>query len=500
MSYVAPEIIQENAVELLHKYIHNHESLKAKERMQIPVQEMPNQHPDIRRKNLDEVALGYTEEEARLEALRCLDCKKQPCVDGCPVQIDIPGFIKHIASGDFQNAVDTIKLTSLLPSICGRVCPQESQCQETCTVGIGHKDVDKAVAIGRLERFVADWERKQGAIKVPEVKPETGKKVAVVGSGPAGLVVAADVRREGHQVTVFEAFHKLGGVMRYGIPEFRLPNEIVDEEIETLKKMGVEIKTNFVVGRTRKLTDLIEKDGYDAVFVGTGAGLPLFMGIEGEDLVGVFSANEYLTRANLMRAFDKYKAETPIFPSKKVAVLGGGNVAMDAARMAMRLGAENVYVIYRRTEAEMPARKEEVLHAKEEGIEFLFLQNVKRIIGDDKSRVKAVECLRYELGEPDASGRRRPVEIKDSEFIMDIDTIIVSIGNGSNPLIHQTTPQIETNKWGNVMVDEKQKSSMDKVFAGGDIVLGAATVILAMGEGRKAAASINEMLAKELKN
>lgn len=495
MSYVSPEILQKEAEELLHQYIHNQDTLKAKERMQIPVQEMPNQHPDIRRNNLEEVALGYTAEEAMVEAMRCLDCKKQPCVDGCPVQIDIPGFIKEIAKGEFQQAVDIIKRTSLLPSICGRVCPQETQCQETCTVGIGHKNVDKAVAIGRLERFVADWERQQGGVKIPEVKPETGKKVAIVGSGPAGLVVAADVRRDGHHVTLFEAFHKLGGVMRYGIPEFRLPNEIVDQEIETLRKMGVEIRTNFVVGRTRKLSDLIDKDGYDAVFVGTGAGLPLFMGIEGEDLVGVFSANEYLTRANLMRAFDKQKAETPIFPSKVVAVLGAGNVAMDAARMALRLGAEKVYVIYRRTEVEMPARKEEVLHAKEEGVDFHFLENVKRIIGDERGRVTAVECLRYELGEPDDSGRRRPVVIPNSEFIIPLDTIIVAIGNGSNPLIHQTTPQIATNKWGNVIVDEKQKSSMDKVYAGGDIVLGAATVILAMGEGRKAAAAINEMLA-----
>jgi glutamate synthase (NADPH/NADH) small chain len=494
MSFIAPETIQEQAVELLHQYIHNHQSLKAKERMQIPSQEMPNQDPHIRRHNLEEVALGYTPEEARLEAMRCLDCKKKPCMDGCPVQIDIPGFILKIADGNFQEAVDIIKQTSLLPSICGRVCPQETQCQETCTVGIGHKNVDKAVAIGRLERFVADWERNQGAMKIPEVKPETGKKVAVIGSGPAGLVVAADVRREGHHVTVFEAFHKLGGVMRYGIPEFRLPNEIVDQEIDTLKKMGVEIKTNFVVGRTRKLADLIDKDGYDAVFVGTGAGLPLFMGIEGEDLVGVFSANEYLTRANLMRAFDRKNSDTPMYPSKVVAVLGAGNVAMDAARMALRLGAEKVYVIYRRTEVEMPARKEEVLHAKEEGVDFHFLENVKRILGNDKKRVNAIECLRYELGEPDDSGRRRPVVIPGSEFTIEVDTVIVAIGNGSNPLIHQTTPQIDTNKWGNVTVNDKQKSSMDKVFAGGDIVLGAATVILAMGEGRKAAAAINEML------
>lgn len=498
MSYKSPENIQAEAVELLHQYIHNHKDLKAKQRMQIPVQDMPNQHPHIRKSNLEEVALGYTEEEARIEAMRCLDCKKKTCINGCPVQIDIPGFIVKIADGDFQGAVDTIKETSLLPSICGRVCPQETQCQETCSVGKGHKNVDQAVAIGRLERFVADWERKKGAIKTPKVKPETGKKVAIIGSGPAGLVAAADVRREGHEVTIFEAFHKLGGVMRYGIPEFRLPNEIVDEEIDTLKKMGVKIKTNYVVGRTRKLTDLIDKDGFDAVFVGTGAGLPLFMGIEGEDLVGVFSANEYLTRANLMRAFDKKKAGTPIYNSKIVAVLGGGNVAMDAARMAMRLGAEKVYVIYRRTEAEMPARNEEILHAKEEGIEFLFLQNIKRILGDEQSRVKAVECLRYELGEPDTSGRRRPIAIKGSEFILDLDTIIVSIGNGSNPLISQTTPQIETNKWGNVVVDSNQKSSLNRVFAGGDIVLGAATVILAMGEGRKAAVAINNMLEKEL--
>jgi glutamate synthase (NADPH/NADH) small chain len=497
MSYISPEELEKNAKELLNGYIDDHRSLKPKERLKIPAQEMPNQDPLIRRHNLGEVALGYTPEEARLEAMRCLDCKKQPCMEGCPVQIDIPSFVKHIADGDFQSAVDTIKLASLLPSICGRVCPQETQCQETCNVGLAFKDVDKSVAIGRLERFVADWEREQGAVKIPEVKPETGKKVAVIGSGPAGLVVAADVRREGHHVTIFEAFHKLGGVMRYGIPEFRLPNDIVDQEIESLKKMGVEIKTNYVVGRTRKLTDLIDKDGYDAVFVGTGAGLPMFMGIEGEDLIGVFSANEYLTRANLMRAFDKMNAGTPMYQSKVVAVLGGGNVAMDSARMAMRLGAEKVFVIYRRTEAEMPARKEEVLHAKEEGIEFLFLQNVKRILGDDLSRVKAVECLRYELGEPDSSGRRRPVEIKGSEFILDVDTIIVSIGNGSNPLISQTTPQIETNKWGNVIVDSNQKSSMDKVFAGGDIVLGAATVILAMGEGRKAAAAINEMLKNQ---
>lgn len=498
MNYHTPEQLAEEAKRLIVEYLDKIDDLKPKERTKIPAQEMPSQDPFVRRSNLNEVALGYTVEQARIEAMRCLQCVKKSCVDDCPVRIDIPRFINHIAHAEFENAAAVIKEASLLPAICGRVCPQETQCQSNCTVGKALKDVDKSVAIGRLERFIADWERATGRIAIPEVKPETGKKVAVVGSGPAGLVVAADCRREGHHVTVFEAFHKLGGVLRYGIPEFRLPNEIIDKEIEVLSAMGVEFKTNFVVGRTRKLTDLIEKDGYHAVFVGTGAGLPLFMNIEGENLVGVFSANEYLTRANLMRAFEKGKADTPIYPSKNVAVLGGGNVAMDAARMAKRLGAENVYVVYRRTEVEMPARKEEVAHAKEEGIEFYFLQNAKRIIGDENGRVKAMECLRYQLGEPDESGRRRPVVIPNSEFILEVDTVIVAIGNGSNPLISQTTPQMKVNKWGNIIVDETQKTSIDRIFAGGDIVLGAATVILAMGEGRRAAASINKMLAEEI--
>jgi len=498
MSYHSPEQLAEEAKKIIVEYLSKIDDMKPKERTKIPAQEMPAQDPEIRSHNLDEVALGYTVEQARIEAMRCLQCVKKTCVDDCPVKIDIPRFINHIAHGEFQNASDVIKEVSLLPAICGRVCPQETQCQANCTVGKALKDVDKAVAIGRLERFIADWERSTGKIAIPEVKPETGKKVAVVGSGPAGLVVAADCRREGHHVTIFEAFHKLGGVLRYGIPEFRLPNEIIDKEIETLQLMGVEFKTNFVVGRTRKLTDLIDKDGYDAVFIGTGAGLPMFMGIEGENLVGVFSANEYLTRANLMRAFEKGKADTPIYPSKNVAVLGGGNVAMDAARMAKRLGAENVYVVYRRTEVEMPARKEEVAHAKEEGINFYFLQNAKRILGDEKGKVKAMECLRYELGEPDQSGRRRPVVIPNSEFILKVDTVIVAIGNGSNPLISQTTPQLNVNKWGNIIVDDAQKTSMNRIFAGGDIVLGAATVILAMGEGRRAAASINKLLKEDI--
>jgi glutamate synthase (NADPH/NADH) small chain len=495
MSYIPQEQLLSDAKCLLEEYLPKVETLKVKERQKIPGQEMPTQDPLVRSHNMNEVALGYSFEQARVEAMRCLQCVKKNCIEGCPVKIDIPRFIDHIAKGEFEQAIAVVKETTLLPAVCGRVCPQEKQCQLYCTLGKSFKDVEKSVAIGRLERFVADWERENGKVVVPAVKPSTGKKVAVVGSGPAGLVVAADCRRAGHQVTLFEAFHKLGGVLRYGIPEFRLPNDIIDKEIETLQAMGVEIKTNFVVGRTRKLTDLIDKDGYDAVFVGTGAGLPIFMGIEGEHLVGVFSANEYLTRANLMKAFDK-KADTPIYPSKNVMVLGGGNVAMDASRMAKRLGAANVFVVYRRTENEMPARREEVLHAKEEGVQFCYLQNAKRIIGDEKGSVTAVECVRYELGEPDASGRRAPVLISGSEFKMEIDTVIVAVGNGSNPLISQTTPQLAVNKRGNIVVDDTQKTSMDKIFAGGDIVLGAATVILAMGEGRKSAASINKMLAE----
>jgi glutamate synthase (NADPH/NADH) small chain len=498
MNHHTPEKLGEEARKLIADYVIHVDDMKAKERTKIPSQEMPSQDPEIRSHNLEEVALGYTVDQARIEAMRCLQCVKKSCVEDCPVKIDIPRFVNHIAHSEFQNAADVIKEASLLPAICGRVCPQETQCQSNCTVGKALKDVSKSVAIGRLERFIADWERTTGKISIPEIKPDTGKKVAIVGSGPAGLVAAADCRREGHHVTIFEAFHKLGGVLRYGIPEFRLPNNIIDKEIETLKVMGVEIKTNYVIGRTRKLMDLMHKDGYNAVFIGTGAGLPQFMGIEGENLVGVFSANEYLTRANLMRAFEKGKADTPIYQSKNVAVLGGGNVAMDSARMAKRLGAENVYVVYRRTEKEMPARKEEVEHAKEEGIQFYFLQNAKRILGSENGRVNAMECLRYELGEPDGSGRRRPVVIPNSEFILEVDTVIVAIGNSSNPLISQTTPEINVNKWGNILVDETQKTSIDKIFAGGDIVLGAATVILAMGEGRRAAAAINKTLAQEI--
>lgn len=471
------------------------EKLTTRDRKGIERQEMPAQDPIERGQNMFEVALGLTPEQAKLEALRCIQCKNEPCVAGCPVAIDIPGFIKQIAEDDFQGAIDTIKRNSLLPAVCGRVCPQEEQCQLVCTVGKMAKDVDKSVSIGRLERFVADWERENGSFEVPKIKPATGKKVAVIGSGPASITVAADVRREGHEVTMFEAFHRPGGVLLYGIPEFRLPKDIVDLEIATLEKMGVEIKTDFVVGRTRKLKDLMEKDGYDAVFIGTGAGLPKFMNMEGENLVGVFSANEYLTRSNLMKAYERDLADTPIYQSRKVAVLGGGNVAMDAARTALRIGAEEVHVVYRRTEAEMPARVEEIEHAKEEGVQFDFLRSPVSVLGDETGRVRAMKVMQYELGEPDDSGRRRPVAIEGSEYEMEVDTVIVAIGNGSNPLIRQTTEGLECNKWGNIVVDENNKTSLEGVYAGGDIVLGAATVILAMGEGRKAAAAMNEWLA-----
>jgi len=494
MTYIPPEILQQEARKLIEELKSKKYSLTPKDRISIPPQEMPTQDPNKRNKNMNEVALGYFVEQAKLEAMRCIQCKNAPCVDGCPVRIDIPAFIKAIAHEDFKKAIEIIKNNSLLASVCGRVCPQETQCQETCTVGKSLKDVNKAVSIGRLERYVADWERTQKDIADPIVKPDTGKKVAIVGCGPAGITVAADVRREGHSVTIFEAFHKTGGVLVYGIPEFRLPKKIVQEEVDFLKKMGVVIKTNFIVGRTRKLTDLMEKDGFDAIFIGSGAGLPKFMNIEGENLVGVFSANEYLTRSNLMKAYDREKSHTPIFDSKIVAVLGGGNVAMDAARTALRIGAQEVHLIYRRTEVEMPARVEEVAHAKEEGVIFHILQNAKQIIGDENGHVKGIECLKYELGEPDASGRRRPVEIAGSEFNISVDTVIVAIGNDSNPLIKQTTPSLETNKWGNIIVDKNCKSSIDGIYAGGDIVLGAATVILAMGQGRIAARSINEYL------
>ena len=414
--------------------------LKAKDRLALPRQEMPAQDPNVRRGNMSEVALGYFEEQVKVEAERCLQCKTAPCISGCPVQIDIPGFIKAAAEGDYEKSLSIIKRTSLLPAICGRVCPQENQCQLPCTVGKSLKDVDQAVSIGRIERYVADWAAANGKIATPEVKAETGRKVAIIGSGPASITVAVDVRREGHKVHMFEAFHKPGGVMIYGIPEFRLPKQIVADEIDALKDMGVKLETNFLVGRTRTIQHMLEQDSFDAVFIGTGAGLPKFMGIEGENLVGVFSANEYLTRVNLMRAYDKERSDTPIYQARKVAVLGGGNVAMDAARSAVRMGAEAVHIIYRRTEKEMPARVEEVAHAKEEGVQFHLLRSPKKIIEGEKGRVRGLEMLKYELGEPDASGRRRPVVVEGSEYEMEVDTVIVAIGNNSNPLIEKTTP------------------------------------------------------------
>lgn len=486
--------ISKEAQAALDALLGHNEPLKPKERMAIPTQPMPAQPPDERVGNMDEVALGYTAPQARVEAMRCLQCKNAPCVNGCPVRIDIPAFVKACADGAFQDAIDIIKANSLLPAICGRVCPQETQCQLDCTVGRTLKDVEKSVSIGRLERYVADLERAKGTAHAPAVKPETGKQVAVIGSGPASITVAADVRREGHTVTIFEAFHKPGGVMMYGIPEFRLPKDIVQTELDTLRDMGVAIRTNFVIGRTRRLHDLLREDGYDAIFIGTGAGLPKFMRIPGENLVGVYSANEYLTRVNLMRAFDRAHADTPVLPSRRTAVLGGGNVAMDAARCALRMGADEVHLVYRRTEKEMPARIEEVAHAKEEGVIFHTLANATAYHGGEDGRVQTMECLRYELGEPDDSGRRRPVAIEGCNFTMEVDCVIVAIGNDSNPLIKQTTPAIETNRWGNILVDDSGQTSIDRVFAGGDIVLGAATVILAMGEGRRAAASINARL------
>ena len=471
--------------------------LTQKERTKISIQDMPTLDPKKRASIMDEVAMGYTDEQARVEAQRCINCKNQPCVKGCPVGIHIPEFIKEIQDGNYKGAVDIIKLTNLLPAICGRVCPQEKQCQAMCTIGKMHKNPEKSVAIGRLERFVADWERNNNEITIPSVASPTGKKVAVIGSGPAGLTVAADTRRAGHEVTVFEALQKTGGVMVYGIPEFRLPKEIVAKEVDNLKKMGVKFETNFLVGRTADLDTLMKDYGYDAAFIGTGAGLPKFMGIEGENLMGVFSANEYLTRANLMKAYDEDVSDTPLYQAETVAVIGGGNVAMDAARMGYRLKAKKVYCIYRRTRAEMPARIEEVAHAEEEGVEFCFLQNPTRIIGNEEGKVCAIEVLDYELGEADESGRRRPVAKPGTEHQIKVDAVIVALGNDSNPLMAQTTEGLEVTKKGNIIVNETQKTSIEGVWAGGDIVLGAATVILAMGEGRTAAKAINDYLANK---
>jgi glutamate synthase (NADPH/NADH) small chain len=493
MSIAGKEMDCENIDKLYNDIINKREALTPRERLSIPLQLMPELPAEIRKHNFDEVALGYSEKSVIIESLRCLNCKHKPCIQGCPVGIDIPSFIAKVSEGDFSGAAQIIKKDNLLPAVCGRVCPQEMQCQAKCVVGKSIGNVEESVAIGRIERYVADFEMDNR--KVPEVKSETGKKVAIVGSGPASLVVAADVRREGHSVTVFEALHKAGGVMIYGIPEFRLPKSIVQKEIDLLEKMGVEIVMNFFVGRTRKLMDLLDKDGFDAAFIGEGAGLPRFMNMPGENLVGVFSANEYLTRVNLMRAFEKKKADTPIFRNGKVAVIGGGNVAMDAARTALRMGADEVNVIYRRTRNEMPARIEEIKHAEEEGVKFHFLRNITKCIGDEEERLTSIECIKFKLGDPDDSGRCQPIPINDSEFIMEMNMVIVAIGNHSNPLLGRTTPGLKYSSKGNIEVDENMKTSVDRIYAAGDIVSGAATVILAMGDGRKAAKSINNLLA-----
>ena len=491
--HITKETLDAQAKELLEQL--KDKTLSPRDRAQVPLQEMPSQAPEVRVCNMEEVALGYTDNQVRVEAMRCLQCKNEPCIAGCPVSIDIPAFIAEAAKGNYGKSVEIIKESSLLPSICGRVCPQEAQCQKFCTVGKMHKDVEQSVSIGRIERYVADYAREHDLEKVPHIKSDSGRKVAVVGSGPASISAAADLRREGHSVVMFEALHKVGGVLVYGIPEFRLPKKIVEHELQNLKEMGVEIRPNYLVGKTRKITDLMERDGFDAVFVGSGAGLPKFLGIEGENYVGVFSANEYLTRSNLMKAYAVGKSRTPLYQSKKVAVFGGGNVAMDAARTAKRLGAEEVFIVYRRTELEMPARREEVNHAKEEGVKFLFLHSPLKITADEKGRVNGVELITCELGEPDASGRRRPVEIPGSEKIFDFDTAIIAIGNDSNPLIKATTDGIEVNRRGNFIVNEETcETTLRGVYAGGDIVLGAATVILAMGQGRKAAKAMNAYL------
>ena len=456
----------------------------------IPRQPMPEQAPAERVRNFKEVPLGYSDETARLEASRCLQCKRPTCVDGCPVRIDIPGFIRAIGDGEFLESIRVIKLTNSLPAVCGRVCPQEEQCEKLCVLA----KKGESVAIGKLERFAADYERERERLVItPPVEKKNGR-VAIVGSGPAGLTAAGELAKMGYRVTVFEAFHSAGGVLVYGIPEFRLPKAIVQYEVDALIKLGVEIVLNRVIGSAGTVNELLA-EGFDAVFIGTGAGLPLFLEIPGENLRGVYSANEYLTRANLMKAYRFPEYDTPIARGDSIAVIGGGNVAMDSARMALRLGSKKVNLIYRRSRVEMPARVEEVHHAEEEGVVFHLLTNPVRFIGDEMGRLRAVECVRMELGEPDESGRRRPVVVKGSEFSIDAEVAVVAIGNGPNPLIPRTTPGLELNKRGNIVADEESmKTSRRGVFAGGDIVTGAATVILAMGAGRKAALAIDKYL------
>ena len=451
---------------------------------------MPAQEATVRIKNFDEVACGYSEEAALAEAGRCLQCKKPFCRDGCPVEVDIPGFIKLLTERDVAGAIKKIKEKNAMPAVCGRVCPQENQCEQYCTLGKKHEPV----AIGRLERFCADWELARG-ISSPDIAPPTGFKIAVVGSGPGGLTCAAGLAKSGHQVTIFEALHVAGGVLMYGIPEFRLPKKVVQAEIENLKKLGVIIEVNSVIGKVATVDELLEKEAFEAVYIGTGAGLPYFMNIPGENSCGVYSANEFLTRVNLMKAYLFPQWDTPVKIGKRVAVLGGGNVAMDSARTALRLGAEESWIVYRRSGIELPARHEEVERAIEEGVKFAFLTSPIRILADENGMVKGMECLKYELGEPDASGRRSPIPIAGSEFIMDVDTVVVAIGQGPNPLVPRTTRGLEVTKRGNIVADPQTgATSKPGVFAGGDVVTSAATVILAMGAGRVAAKSIHEYL------
>lgn len=453
---------------------------------------MPKQDPKERRNNFNEVALGYTEEQVVAEAERCLQCANAPCVEGCPVEVDIPELIKLTRKREFKEAIKKVKERNSLPAICGRVCPQEEQCQANCTMG----KVGDPISIGRLERFVADWERKR-EYEVPEISASTGKKVAIVGAGPAGLTAAADLAKLGHKVVIFEALHKPGGVLIYGIPEFRLPKDIVEAEAEYIQKLGVSMKMDSLIGRLYTINELLEK--FHAVFIGTGAGLPRFLRMPGENLCGVYSANEFLIRVNLMKAYDFPKYDTPIFVGDKVAVIGGGNVAMDSARCALRLGAEDVKIVYRRSRKEMPARAEEIENAEEEDIIFKFLTNPKSFKGNARGWVEAMECVKMRLGEPDKSGRRRPIPIEGSEFLMDVDTVIVAIGRTPNPIIQKTTEGLEVTRWGTIIADENGQTSIEEVYAGGDIVTGEATVISAMGAGKIAANAIHKYLMNKEK-